>query len=459
MTAHASPVPDRTGLTPGIAHIGVGNFHRSHQAMYLDRLLRQGGAREWGIVGVGLLPGDARMAEVLRAQDFTYTLVELAGDGSRTATSIGSIVDVVHAPTDPEAVLELLASPRIRIVSLTITEGGYNTSDVTGEFDTTDAAVRADVGADHPRTVFGVIAAGLHRRRRRGVPPFTVASCDNILGNGDTARRALVAFARLAYDDGFADWIDAEVAFPNSMVDRITPVTGDTERALVRETFGIDDAWPVVCEPFAQWVFEDRFPLGRPEWELVGAQPVDDVAPYELMKLRLLNGSHQAMAYLGLLRGHTYVHEAMGDPAVTDLIDRWMDEAAATLPPVAGVDIPAYRAQLRERFANPYIRDTLERLATDASDRIPKFVLGAARERAHSGLPSPAAATIAATWAALLASGRQLPDRQAERISAAVADAATAPERFLDQPDWFGELADEPEFVAAFVRAYRECRG
>jgi len=457
-TAPAAPIPDRSGLTPGIAHIGVGNFHRSHQAMYLDRLLRQGSAQNWGIVGIGLLPGDARMGEVLRAQDFAYTLVELAGDGTRSASRIGSVVDFLYAPDDPEAVLELLASPQISILSLAITEGGYNTSDVTGEFDTTDPGVLADVGAEHPRTVFGVMAAGLHRRRSRGIAPFTVASCDNILGNGDTARRALVAFARLAYDDGFADWIDAEVAFPNSMVDRTTPVTGDAERALVRDAFGIDDAWPVVCEPFAQWVFEDRFPLGRPEWERVGAQPVDDVAPYELMKLRLLNGSHQAMAYAGLLRGHTHVHEAMTDPAVTGLIERWMDEAAATLLPVSGVDIPAYRAQLLERFANPYIRDTMERLATDASDRIPKFVLAAARERSAAGLRSPAAAEIAAGFAArsahVLAAGGTLADRQADRIAEALADAATAPERFLDRRDWFGALRDDPAFVADFVAAY-----
>lgn len=453
-----APGYDRGGVTPGIVHFGVGNFHRSHQAMYLDRLLRQGRATDWGIVGVGLLPRDATMGEVLRAQDYTYTLVELAGDGTKTATRIGSIIDYLHAPSDPDAVLEALASPAIRIASLTITEGGYNTSDVTGEFDTANPDVLADVGAEHPRTVFGVLAAGLKLRKDRGIPPFTVASCDNVLGNGDVARRALVAFARLAYGDGFADWIDTQVAFPNSMVDRITPVTTDAERALVRDTFGIDDAWPVVCEPFVQWVIEDHFPLGRPEWDAVGAQLVDDVAPYELMKLRLLNGSHQTMAYAGLLRGHTYVHEAMADPVVVDLVERYLAEAAETLQPVPGIDVVEYQAQLMERFGNPNIRDTLERLATDASDRIPKFLLPVARERSLNGLASPAAAAVAAGWAArslqVLQAGDTLNDRQAERVQAALAGVAADPASFLAQPDWFGALADDATFVADFERAF-----
>lgn len=453
-----APGYDRAAVTPGIMHFGVGNFHRSHQAMFLDRLLRQGGATDWGIVGVGLLPRDAEMGEVLVAQDFTYTLVELAGDGTKIATRIRSIVDYLHAPSVPDAVLEALASPAIRIVSLTITEGGYNTSDVTGEFDTTDPDVIADVGAEQPRTVFGVLSAGLRLRRDRGIPPFTVASCDNVPGNGDVARRALVAFARIAYDDAFADWIDTEVAFPNSMVDRITPVTTDAERAMVRDDYGIDDAWPVVCEPFVQWVIEDDFPLGRPQWDAVGAQLVEDVAPYELMKLRLLNGSHQAMAYAGLLRGYTYVHEAMADAEVVDLIECYLAEAAGTLQPVPGIDLTVYRAELMERFGNPNIRDTLERLATDASDRVPKFAMPVARERAAAGLASPATARIAADWAArsqqVLRSGGTLNDRQGARVAEALAAVDAAPASFLSQADWFGALADDQAFVTAFVSAF-----
>ncbi|MDR6866428.1 mannitol 2-dehydrogenase [Microbacterium resistens] len=454
------PPYDREDITPGIMHIGVGNFHRSHQAMYLDRLLRRGIAMDWGIVGVGLLPGDARMGAVLREQAFTYTLVELAGDGGVTATRIGSIIDHLHAPSDPIAVLESLASPAIRIVSLTITEGGYNTSEATGEFDGTDPEVLADARRVTPRTVFGMLAAGLRRRRERGIAPFTVVSCDNIVGNGDVTRRALVAFARLAHDDGLAEWIEGEVAFPNSMVDRITPVTGDAERALVRDLLGIEDAWPVVCEPFAQWVIEDDFPLGRPAWEEAGVQLVDDVAPFERMKLRLLNGSHQAMAYLGLLRGHTFVNEAMGDPAVVELVEHYLDEAAGTVPPVAGIDLAAYRMRLMERFGNANIRDTVERLATDATDRIPTFLLPVAQDRLRAGLASPATARAAAAWAVhsvrAVRSGGAPNDRRADRIAAAVAESGADAAGLLARCEWFGALRDDAAFVEAFEQGVRE---
>lgn len=460
----ATAVYDRHGVTPGIMHFGVGNFHRSHQAMYLDRLLRRGQARDWGIVGVGLLPGDARMGEVLRSQDFTYTLVERAADGGASGTRIGSIIDYLHAPSDPGAVLEALASSAIRIVSLTITEGGYNTSDVTGEFDLENPDVVADAASPTPRTVFGVLAAGLKLRRARGLAPFTVVSCDNIPGNGDVAGRALTAFARLAHGDEFAAWIRDQVAFPNSMVDRITPVTTDAERTLVRDVFGIEDDWPVVCEPFAQWVLEDRFTLGRPAWEQVGVQIVDDVEPYELMKLRLLNGSHQAMAYSGLLAGHTHVHEAISDPLVRGLVERYMrEEAAPTLEPVAGIDVPSYMTDLMQRFGNPYIRDTLRRLATDASDRIPKFLLPVARTRSAAGLASPAAATVVAAWAAysrsMLQAGHALDDRNRTLVADALADAERRPESFLANRDWFGDLAADQTFVAAFTDAFAALDG
>lgn len=452
-----APTYHRSELTPGILHFGVGNFHRSHQAMYLDRLLRRRLARDWGIVGVGLLPRDKRMGEILHSQDFTYTLAELASDGTTTGTQIGSIIDYLHAPSDPAGVHESLASPSIRIASLTITEGGYNTSDVTGEFDITNPEIIADATAETPRTIFGVLAAGVKLRRDRGVAPLTVLSCDNILGNGDVTRAALVAFARIAYNDEFADWIDTETSFPNSMVDRITPVTTDSERTLVRDRFGIDDGWPVVCEPFVQWVLEDRFPTGRPAWDEVGVQLVDDVAPYELLKLRLLNGSHQTMAYAGLLRGHTYVHEAMQDPTVVRLVEQYLDEAASTLQPVEGIDIPTYRGQLMDRFANPHIRDTLARLATDASDRIPKFIVPVARERLQRGLSSPAVAAVAAGWAAQahheLQNG-ELNDRKREQVADALTDTATIPASFLAQRDWFGELAGDGAFAADFTRAF-----
>src|SRR5699024_2899696 len=311
--AVATPAYDRTRLQAGIIHIGVGGFHRAHQAMYLDELMNAGKAYDWAICGLGLMPGDARMRDALNSQDGLYTLAVKHPDGQLEARVIGSIVDYLYAPDDPAAALERMCDPAIRIVSLTVTEGGYNVNQVTGQFDFDNPAVRAELepGAT-PSTHFGYVIEALRRRRERGTPPFTVMSCDNIQGNGDNAHRMFGAFAR-AKDPELADWIDTHVPFPNCMVDRITPVTTDDDRDLVRSSFGIEDQWPVVTEPFTQWVLEDEFATGRPPYEDVGVQLVQDVTPYELMKLRLLNVSHQGIAYLGHLAGYRMVHDVAQD--------------------------------------------------------------------------------------------------------------------------------------------------
>ena len=455
----------REDVTAGIVHFGVGNFHRSHQAMYLDRLFNRGVALDWAVCGVGLLPGDARMRDALVAQDLRYTLVERFPDGSAPARTIASIADYLFAPDDPELVLEKLADPAIRIVSLTITEGGYNVDDVTGDFDVTQADVAADLAPGAvPSTVFGYVAEGARRRRDRGIQPFTVMSCDNLQGNGHVARNSFVAFAT-AKDAELGDWMAANLAFPNSMVDRITPVTGDDERAYVRDTFGVDDAWPVVSEGFVQWVLEDTFTAGRPPYEQVGVQVVDDVVPYEKMKLRLLNASHQALAYLGYLSGHRFAHEAATDPLMVEFVTRFMrEEAEPTLEPVPGVDLAEYQAELIERFANPYVRDTLLRLATDGSDRIAKFVLPIIRDRIADGLPIDLSATIAASWA-VFARGVdeqgepiQMLDRQSALVADAVARAGDDPAALAADERLFADLSAEPIFIESFVRAYRTIR-
>ncbi|MCW2805483.1 MAG: mannitol dehydrogenase-like protein [Propionibacteriaceae bacterium] len=456
----ATPDYDRTALTAGILHFGVGGFHRAHQALAIDRLLNAGTAQEWAICGVGLMPGDRRMADVLRAQDGLYTLVEKHPDGHRDARVIGSIVDYLFAPDDPEAVLERLADPATKIVSLTVTEGGYNISPVTGEFDLRNPAVAADLaGTAAPRTTFGLITEGLRRRRDRGIPAFTVMSCDNIQGNGHVAQRAFGAFAS-ALDPELAQWIEDNARFPNSMVDRITPVTTDTDRAEIREQFGIDDGWPVVAEPFFQWVLEDSFADGRPPYEDAGVQVVADVEPYELMKLRLLNASHQALAYFAHLSGYQYAHEAAADPVFAKFLLAYMHtEGIPTLRPVPGIDLNDYTATLIERFSNPEVKDTVARLAAESSDRIPKWLVPVIMDNLANGRPVRLSAAIVASWARYAEGVGEngdpivVVDRLADQLTATALTQREDRTAFIRNRELFGDLADQPRFVEAYLDA------
>jgi mannitol 2-dehydrogenase len=453
------PRYDRGAVRAGIVHVGVGAFHRAHQAMYLDRLMNDGAALDWGICGVGVLPGDRKMRDALVAQDFLYTLVEKSPDGSQNARVIGSIVDYLLAPDDPEAVIEKMAGEQTRIVSLTVTEGGYNFNAVTGEFQADAPGVVHDLepGAT-PTTTFGLIVEALVRRRQRGIAPFTVLSCDNVQGNGDAARRSFSAFARLR-DEKLGDWVEREVRFPNCMVDRITPVTTDDDRAALAERFGVEDRWPVVCEPFCQWVLEDSFALGRPPYEDAGVQVVDDVEPYELMKLRLLNASHQALCYFGYLAGYRLVHEVCQDRDFADFLLAYMDrEGAPTLLPVAGIDLDAYKHELIERFANPQVRDTVARLCAESSDRIPKWLLPVIRENLRTGGEIELSVAVIASWARY-AEGV---DEQGEPIDVVDPLKDTLipiarrqrddPLAFIENRQVFGDLVDDERFVATYRR-------
>ncbi|MGB3328290.1 MAG: mannitol dehydrogenase family protein [Thermomicrobiales bacterium] len=456
------PVPryDRTDLRVGIVHFGVGNFHRSHQAMVLDRLMNAGKALDWAICGVGVLPADARMRDVLRAQDGLYTLVLKYPDGREEPRVIGSIAEYLFAPDDPEAVIARLVDPAVRIVSLTVTEGGYAMNEATGAFDATLPAIAADLepGAV-PATVFGLVAAGLARRREAGIPPFTIMSCDNMQGNGHVARIAFTSFARLK-DPELGAWMAANVAFPDAMVDRITPATTDEDRAEVAARFGIVDGWPVLSESFVQWVLEDRFPLGRPPYEDAGVQIVTDVEPYERMKLRLLNASHQALAYPGILAGYTFVHEVCGQPRYADfLMDYMVEEGTPTLLPVPGIDLDAYRRELIVRFASPAVRDTLLRLAFDTSERIPKFLLPVVRDRLAAGGDISRSALVIAAWAAYL-EGRteagdpiEILDQRRDLLQDAVRREEADPLAFIGLTEVFGDLASDARFVAAYQAA------
>jgi mannitol 2-dehydrogenase len=460
--AAAIPTPtyDRTQVRAGIVHIGVGGFHRAHQAAYLDELMNEGKALEWGITGVGLLAHDRRMHEVMTAQDCLYTLVVKKPDGSLHPRVVGSIIQYLFAPDDPEAVVELMADPATRIVSLTITEGGYLVHPVTGEFDADDPAIQKDLhpGAP-PSTAFGFVTEALKRRRARGIPAFTVMSCDNIPGNGEVAHKMMSAFARRK-DADLADWMDREVSFPNSMVDRITPVTAEADKAMLAEQFGLEDAWPVVCEPFSQWALEDTFSSGRPPFQDVGVQMVEDVEPYELMKLRLLNASHQALCYLGYLAGYRYAHEVCRDPLFTSFLRGYMDnEATPTLAPIPGVDLEAYKTQLVERFANPEIRDTLARLCAESSDRIPKWLLPVIREQLATGGEIGRSALVVAAWARY-AEGKdeqgepiEVVDRLRDQLIDRARRQRDEPLIFISDRDLFGDLIDNERFVLSYRSA------
>jgi mannitol 2-dehydrogenase len=456
------PIPayQRAGTVPGIVHFGVGAFHRAHQAMYHDRLMNDGLALDWGICGVGVMPADLRMKEALVAQDGLYTLVVKHPDGAYEPRIIGSIVEYLFAPDDPERVIETMAAPSTRIVSLTVTEGGYNIHHVTGEFDNANPAVNADLqpGAT-PRTTFGFVTEALRRRRNRGVAPFTVMSADNLQGNGHLAHRVFSAFARQRNPE-LADWLDREVQFPNSMVDRITPVTTEADRELVRELFGVDDKWPVVCEPFTQWVLEDSFSDGRPPYEDAGVQVVDDVGPYELMKLRLLNASHQALCYFGYLCGYRLVHDAAQDPLFRTFLLQYMDkEATPTLSPVPGVDLDEYKHTLIERFSNPEVRDTIARLCADSSDRIPKWLLPVIREQLSQGGEISRSATVVASWAryaeGIDEQGQpiEVVDPLKEKLMALAARNREDPDAFIANRQVFGDLVDDKRFVVAYRSA------
>ena len=456
----ATPEYDPAQVSTGVVHFSVGGFHRAHMAMYHDALLGAGGSREWGICGVGVMPADSAMRDALGAQDGLYTLVERHGDGTSQARVVGAIREYLFVPDDPEAVIEKLAAPATRIASLTVTEGGYHRHPDTGEFDLEDPDIARDLqpGAV-PRTTFGLITEALRRRRSRELPPLTVMSCDNLEGNGELTRAAVTTFAR-ARDPELADWIEREVRFPSSMVDRITPQTTDADREDVRTRFGIDDRWPVVCEPYAQWVLEDRFAAGRPAYEDVGVQVVDDVRPYELMKLRLLNASHQALGYFAYLCGHRLVHEAAQDPLFRSFLLGYMDEEATpTLEAVPGVDLHAYKRTLVDRFSNAGVADTVARLCASSSDRIPTWLVPVIRENLAAGGEIRRSAAVVASWARYAEGvdeqGKpiEIVDRLRDRLTAAARRQREDPTAFIQAADLFGPLASEPRFVEAYTQA------
>ncbi|MEO1102173.1 MAG: mannitol dehydrogenase family protein [Pseudomonadota bacterium] len=455
----AVPQYDRTRLRPGIVHFGVGNFHRAHQAVYLDSLFGMGRDQEFAIVGAGVREGDKAMRDALASQSYLTTVVEQSAQAS-TARVTGPMIDFLPV-SDTPAILARLADPATRIVSLTITEGSYYL-DAAGAFDGSHPDILADAATpDQPKTVFGLIAAALKARRAAAQPPFTVMSCDNVPHNGVVARAAVAGLA--AHNDGgLAAFIEGEVAFPNAMVDRITPATSQRERDLLRDDFGIEDAWPVFCEDFTQWVLEDTFSHGRPALQDVGVEFVPDVTPYELMKIRILNGGHAVMAYPAALMGIEFAHEAMEEPLIAGFFRKVEDEEILpVVPPVPNTDTVEYCEKVFERFANPKIGDTIARLCFDGSNRQPKFIVPSVRDRLAAGGTVEGLALESALWCRYCAgttdAGTPIApnDPRWDDLTALAIRAKDEPAAWLSMERVYGETAHAPQFRDPFHKALR----
>lgn len=451
------PTYDRARLTPGIVHIGLGNFHRAHQAWYLHRLMQQGQALDWAIIGAGVRPYDAAMRERLLAQDCLTTLIELGPDTSAVEV-IGSMIDYLPIEEGNGPLIARMARPDIRIVALTVTEGGYFIDPATKGFNAGHPDILHDAANPAaPKTAFGAMVAALRLRRDGGAGPFTGLSCDNLQGNGDILRQTVVSLARLS-DPDLAGWIDANCTFPNSMVDCIVPATGPNELALARQS-GIEDASPVTHEDFRQWVIEDDFCAGRPDWSAVGAQFTTDVHDFEMMKIRILNGGHQVISVAAEILSVATIAECMQHPLIGRLFQKVArDEVVPHLRPVPGMTPEAYVDLIHRRFANPRIVDTTRRVAFDGSSRHPGFVLPSVREGLAAGAPIGGLALVEAAWARMCDGTRQdgsiiePNDPNWSDLTRQAKLARNSPSAWLDMRQIYGDLADAPRFADSFAR-------
>ena len=451
------PTYSQEDISAGIIHLGVGNFHRAHQNVYLHRLFEMGIDRDWGIIGAGVTNYDDAMRKKLASQDWLTTVVELDPD-KFTARITSAMIDFIDI--DPQAIIDAMAQPEIRIVSLTVTEGGYYIDADSGGFDQSHADIVADANnSESPKTVFGILIAALGRRKEKNLAPFTVMTCDNLPENGVVAKQAVLGLASMT-DTALHDWIKQNVDFPNSMVDCITPATTAREIDMIKDQFGICDSAPVVSEPFHQWVLEDKFSNGRPALEKVGVEFVADVAPYELMKLRILNGGHASIAYLaGLLDIH-YVHDAMMNPLVTDYLDKLEnEEIIPTLDEIPGVCFDTYYKKVVERFSNEAVGDTIPRLCFDGLNRQPKFILPVIEARLEQNQSIDGLALECALWCrycyGTTDSGNNIPnnDTQWERLKTQAALAKDNPKAWLELGDVYGSLANNKVFEDRFSHA------
>lgn len=451
----SGPTYNRAEITPGIVHIGLGNFHRAHQSWYLHRLMLLGRAMDWGIIGAGVRAGDATQRQRLLEQDFLTTLIELDPKG-RSAEVVGSLIGFVPVQDDNSALIAQMADPAIRIVALTVTEGGYYIDPVTKQFDAGHPDMQHDAThPDRPRTAFGAMIAALKLRRDAGTGPFTGQSCDNLQGNGAILRQTVLSLARLS-DPDLADWIDSSCSFPSSMVDCIVPATGPKELELVK-SFGVEDAAPVTHENFRQWVIEDNFCAGRPDWDKAGATFTQEVHAFEMMKIRLLNGSHQLIANAGEVLSIELISDCMTHPLIGNFVRKAAKtEIARQVQPVPGMTPAAYVDLVDRRFSNTEIFDTVRRVAFDGASRHPGFILPTLRDALTNGDPIEGLALSQAIWARMCEGTREDGTTIApndpiwSRLNTTAQAAKADPQAWLDQSDLYGALADNPAFQTRF---------
>ncbi|SIS72308.1 mannitol 2-dehydrogenase [Zobellia uliginosa] len=456
------PQYNRSKLKTGIVHVGIGGFHRAHEAFYTDQLLHDESVTDWGICGIALLDFDAKIYNTLKEQDGLYTLIVKELDGTHTPQVIGSIVEYLFAPEAPLKVIEKMASADVKIITLTITEGGYNYNEATKDFDFDNPLIQHDLKhPNKPKTIFGYLTQALKLRKDRGLKGCTIQSCDNIQGNGHMSKRMLLSYVSIAAPDLVA-WIESHVSFPNAMVDRITPATSKADIINLRETTGVEDAWPVVCEPFKQWVIEDNFIEGRPAWETVGAQFVSNVEPYEKMKLSLLNAGHSVLGILGALLGYDTIDEAVNNPNVRSFLNHYMDvEVSPVLGDLEGIDLNDYKQSLLERFGNINIKDQIDRICSESSAKIPIFILPTVNAQLAENGPVKLAAFVIAAWA-IYSLGKDeqghtlnIKDAMASLLSEKATAAIENPKAFLEIESVFGKLKNDSNFVVAYTQAYK----
>ena len=455
------PQYDRSKVKAGIVHVGVGGFHRAHEAYYTDQLLHNETAGDWGICGIALLEYDAKIYKTLKEQDGLYTLVIKELDGTLTKRIIGSIVEMLYAPENPLKVIEKMASPAIKIVTLTITEGGYNYNEATGKFNFENPVIQYDLeNPQAPKTIFGYLTQALKMRKEKGLGGITIQSCDNVQGNGHMAEKMLLSYVKVA-EPTLVSWINENVSFPNAMVDRITPATSATDISNLKETSGIDDAWPVVCEPFKQWVIEDKFAAGRPAWENVGAQFVDDVVPFEKMKLSLLNAGHSVLGILGDLMGYATIDESVHNKNIQRFLHNYMNiEVTPTLAGLEGVNLKEYKKSLLLRFGNIYIKDQIDRICSESSAKFPIFILPTVNKQLKDNGSIEFASFVVAAWAiySLGVNENGTPLLIKDALKAVLNEKAVAakenPTAFLEIASVFGKLKDDETFVNAYTKSY-----